>query len=137
MKNKALNLGLILSSLLGYLEWGQGNKTFLLQAEMEVVSKLFNDFMAAFHPFTILPLLGQLLLLITLFQKQPSKVLTYVGMSCIGLLLAFMFFIGLISLNAKILLSTLPFLALAVLTIRTLRNREKNDPRPPAAISGQ
>lgn len=124
MKKKALNLALILTSLLGYLEWGQGNNIFLLQAEIEVVSKLFHDFLAAFHPFTVLPLLGQLLLLYTLFQKQPGKALTYAGMGCTGLLLVFMFFIGLIGLKARILLSTLPFLLVAGLTIRENRKKE-------------
>ena len=123
MKHKILNLALVLTSLIGYLEWGTGSKMFLFQGEMEILSKLFTDPGSVLHPFTLLPLFGQILLLVTLAQKQPGKWLTYIGLACIGILLVFMFVIGLISFNYKILLSTLPFLVTAVLTIRHLRRK--------------
>ena len=124
MKHRLLNLGMILGSLLGYLEWGQGNSTFLFQAEIEVISKLFGDFASTMHPFTLLPLFGQILLIATLFQQRPNKILTYIGIGCIGVLLAFICFIGIISLNIKVFASTLPFLALTVWIIR--ENRKTN-----------
>src|SRR6187551_2511251 len=99
MKSRILNLLLILTSLLGYLEWGGGNSAFLFHAEAEIVSKLFTDPISTLHPFTLLPLLGQFVLLFTLFQKSPGKALTFIGMTGIGVLLVFMSIIGLISLN--------------------------------------
>jgi len=130
MKSKILNILLVLTSLLGYLEWGRDNKQFLFQAEAEIVSKLFSDPTSVIHPFTILPLAGQILLLITLFQKTPNKILTFIGIGGIGVLLALMFVIGLISLNFKILSSTIPFLVTGWLTIRhhlkTSRSHLKN-----------
>ncbi|MCB9186410.1 MAG: hypothetical protein H6601_06650 [Flavobacteriales bacterium] len=114
MKAKLLNLVLILTSLIGYLEWGGGNSTFLVQGEWDVLAKLFINPTSAAHPFTLLPLVGQLLLVITLFQKKPSAWLTYLGMGGIGLLLLLMFVIGLMGLNFKILLSTVPFLMVCV-----------------------
>ena len=39
MKHKILNFSLVLTSLIGYLEWGSGSKTFLFQGEMEIISK--------------------------------------------------------------------------------------------------
>ncbi len=130
MKAKILNLLIVHASLLGYLEWGKNNKIFLLQAEVEIVSKLFNDPTSVIHPFTILPLAGQILLVTTLFQKSPNKILTFIGIGEIGVLLGLMFVIGLISLNFKILLSTIPFLVIGYLTIRhhlkTTRNHLKN-----------
>lgn len=124
MKHKILNLSLVLTSLIGYLEWGTDSKMFLFQGEMEILSKLFTDPTSVAHPFTLLPLFGQLLLLVTLVQKQPNKILTYTGLGCIGILLAFMFVIGLMSFNVKILLSAVPFLVTAVFTIRHLREKE-------------
>ncbi len=118
MKSKLLNLGLFLSSLIGYLEWGQDNHQFLFQSEAEIISKLFTDPMSMLHPFTILPLFGQILLIITLFQKQPGRIMTYTAIACIGILLLLMFVIGIISMNFKILFSTLPFLILGFITIR-------------------
>jgi len=124
MKSKILNLSLILTSLIGYLEWGGNNKMFLFQGEMEIVSKLFNNPTSAIHPFTLLPLIGQILLTFTLFQKNPSKILTFLGFGGIGILLLFMFVIGLMSANFKILISTVPFLVTGILVIRYYR--EKN-----------
>ncbi len=123
MKRKILNGLAVLTSLVGYLEWGGGNSSFLFQAEWEVLGKFVSDPVAAAHPFTLLPLLGQVLLLITLFQREPSRWLTYIGIACLSLLLVFMFLIGLLSLNFKILLSTIPFIVAAVLAIIEVRSK--------------
>lgn len=121
MKGKLLNLGLILSSLIGYLEWGTDNSMFLFEAELDILVKLFTDPLSVLHPFTLIPLIGQLVLAYTLFQKEPSKILTYIGMAGIALLLFLMFAIGLMSLNYKIILSTTPFIVVSILTIWHLR----------------
>ncbi len=120
-KIKILNLLLILSSLLGFLEWGKDSKLFLFQAEAEVISKLFTDPKSVLHPFTLLPLAGQILLLITLFQEKPSKILTFISVGSLGLLLAFMFVIGIVSLNIKIFFSTLPFLVISFFVIKQFK----------------
>ena len=126
MKPKILNALLVLTSLLGYLEWGKDNKQFLFQAEVEIVSKLFTDPTSVIHPLTLLPLAGQLLLLITLFQKSPNKLLTFIGIGGLSLLRGLMLFIGIISLNLKILCSTLPFLVLGFITIQHHLSPSKN-----------
>ncbi|MBI3218195.1 MAG: hypothetical protein HYZ44_01655 [Bacteroidetes bacterium] len=117
-KLKILNGLLILTSLVGYLEWGKGNHQFLAEAEFEVVSKLIADPLSVWHPFTLLPMVGQILLLLTLFQSTPSRMISTVGIACLGVLLVFMFAIGLLGLHFKIVASTLPFLTLAALAIR-------------------
>jgi len=125
MKSKFLNFLIILTSLLGFLEWGKDKRLFLFQAEAQIISKLFTNPASAIHPLTIAPLVGQIMLLITLFQKTPNKILTFISIGALGVLLGLMFFIGLISLNLKILLSTIPFLIVAFLTInyhRKVRN---------------
>jgi uncharacterized membrane protein len=123
IKDKLLNVCLILTSFIGYLEWGGNNSMFLLQGEIEIFSKFVQDPNSIVHPFILLPLIGQLLLLYTLFQKRTNKIITYIGIGGIGILLLFMFLIGLISLNYKILISTIPFLITAVLTVRNYHNR--------------
>lgn len=130
MKQKIINLLLIVSSLLGYLEWGGGNHLFLLQAEGEIFKKLFNDPISVIHPFTILPFAGQIILAITLFQKTPSKVLTYIGIASIILLFLLMLFIGISTKNLKIFSSTIPFIFLSVLTILRFRKAYKNNSHP-------
>lgn len=124
MKSKILNSLLLITSLLGYLEWGDNSHSFLFQAEGEIFSKLVTDPISIFHPFTLLPLLSQIILIITLFQKKPSKLLTYISIVGLGILLVFMFVIGLLSLNYKIIISTIPFLTISVLAIRHYRKIE-------------
>jgi hypothetical protein len=127
MKSKILNLLLIITSLIGYLEWGGNNHILLFQAEVEIISKIFIDPLSVIHPFTVLPMIGQIILLLTLFQKKPSKILTFIGIFGLGSLLALMFVIGLISLNPKIFFSTIPFFVTAILTIRYHRKRGDNE----------
>ncbi len=123
MKSKILNACLVLTSLFGYLEWGADNRSFLFQAEWEVLRRLASEPLSVIHPFTLIPLLGQVLLLITIFQKEPSRWLTYIGIGSLSLLLLLMAFIGAISLNFKILLSTVPFFITAVLAIMAARKK--------------
>ncbi len=125
MKSKILNLVLLLTSLIGYLEWGGDNKMFLYEIEWDVLTKMVKDPLSVLHPLTLLPMAGQILLLITLFQKTPSKLLTYIGMGCIGILLLLMFAIGIMNQDFKILGSTIPFLATAVLVVIHNRRMSK------------
>lgn len=121
MKSKILNVFLIISSLFGFLEWGHNYSMFLFQAEAEIISKFFTNPISVLHPFTILPFVGQVLLLLTLFQKNPSKIMTYIGISGIGILFSLMFLIGCLSINFKIISSTIPFLTLGYYTFTYCR----------------
>jgi cobalamin biosynthesis protein CobD/CbiB len=121
MKTKLYTLGVIISSLFGYLEWGNDNHAFLYNVEGEVLHKLFSEPGSILHPFVIFPLLGQLILLTTLTMKNANKWIIFIGISCIGCLLGFMFFVGVISQNLKIMLSVIPFMIFAYLTINIVR----------------
>lgn len=126
MKSKILNLLLLISSLFGYLEWGKTNRLFLFQAEAEIILKAIDNPISMMHPFVLLPLFGQILLLITLFQSTPNRTLTFIGIGTLTILLGFMFVIGLMSLNGKIICSTIPFLVLTILTIRYHIKKQKS-----------
>jgi hypothetical protein len=117
MKAKILNALLLVTSLFGYLEWGGNNHLFLFQAEGEIFSKLISDPTSVIHPFILLPIIGQALLLITLFQKTPQKLISYISIGSLGVLLAFMLIVGIMSLNLKIIVSTIPFLVTVVYTV--------------------
>lgn len=118
MNSKFYNFILIITSLVGYLEWPVNNHMFLFQAEMEIISKIFNSPESVIHPFIFFPIIGQLILLYTLFQKEPNKILTFISIGSLGILLSFMFLIGILSQNIKILISTIPFLSIAILAIK-------------------
>lgn len=52
---------------------GKGPESFLFQMEAEIVSKIFSAPGSVIHPFTILPLIGQLILLFTLFKSNQVE----------------------------------------------------------------
>lgn len=124
MQKKIINLLTILSSLCIYLEWGNHQHSFLASAEAEVFRKLLTEPSDVLHPLTILPLAGQIILLISLFQKIPARRLTLTGLALLGILPLFICVIGIISLNYKIALSTLPFLICSMYAIRINRRPE-------------
>ena len=107
--------------MFGYLEWGRDNAMFLFQGEMEILRRLFNDPMSVAHPLVLLPLFGQIILLISLLPRVPHRLLTFLGIAGLGLLLGLICFIGVITRNPKVFLSTLPFIFTAVYTIRSYR----------------
>ena len=118
MKSKLLSILLLITSLIGYLEWSGNNHKFLYQAEIEVLQKLFNNPIPILHPFTILPILGQLCLIVTIFQSKPNKKLIYFSILALGVLFVFMFIVGIMALNYKIIISTIPFILISFFAIR-------------------
>lgn len=124
INTKTLNIGLLITSLSGYLEWGGGNQIFLWQAEWNILSQLFSNPTQVIHLFTLVPMLGQTLLIISLFFPKYFRWLTFAGIVCIGLLLYFMFVIGLLGLSIKILLSTLPYTILSLWALWLLYKKQ-------------
>ncbi|MCU0442979.1 MAG: hypothetical protein MUE96_11320 [Bacteroidia bacterium] len=123
-KSKWYCLGLVFSSLLGYLEWGNNQHVVLWQAEWDILSTLAVNPMQVIHPLTIIPLIGQLLLIICMLQHSPNKWLIWTGMGAIASLLVLMFAIGLLGLRWRIVGSTLPFIITASLTTRYLLKKD-------------
>ena len=134
-----LNILLLLTSLIGYLEWGTDMHAFLFEVEYELIFGAMGNRETITHPFVLVPLVGQVLLLTTLFQRRPSKALTYSGMVSIGLLLSFLLFIGLMGMNVRILLSALPFNAVVVFILIYYRRLRKTNTgkESPAGIGNQ
>ncbi len=66
----------------------------------------------------MLPFIGQLLLLISLFQSPPKRWLTLAGLLCTGMLMLFLFVIGLLTAHTGIVASTLPYLLIALFVLK-------------------
>lgn len=121
---KLLNFCLLLTFLIGYLEWGKTSHLFIFQAEAELFSKAFDKPLEVLHPFILIPFAGQLLLLFTLFQKEPGKLLTFISLGCLSLLILLLFLIGLMSMNVKMIACSLPFIITGILIIRQYRKKK-------------
>lgn len=125
-KKRVLILLLFLSTFFGYLEWGDDQSSFLIETELEIFSKGIKDPLSVLHPFTLIPFIGQILLLISLFQKAPKKWLVIAAIIGLGLLFGLILFIGIIGPNWKILVSSLPFWLISILLIREFRKSFKS-----------
>jgi len=127
LKIKFLIILVVVSSFFGFLEWGNKHY-FLIQIEIELILKATTDFKSVIHPLTVIPFLAQLLLIISLFQLKPNRLLVSISILGLLLLIGFIFLIGLIGLNWKISLSCLPFLITSIFVLVNLfKKNEKND----------
>lgn len=111
---------LLLASLTGYLEWAD-QQAFVFQVEWQILEKIFSDPLSLLHPLIVAPLAGQVLLLLALFRSFPNRKLIYTGMAFIGLLYLVLLLVAVLSLNVRVFASSVPFLVLAVITLRRLR----------------
>lgn len=130
MKRKVLNVLLILTALFGDLEWTRTGYTFLFDAEADLFSRLLVHSHEIVHPISIILLAGHVVLFITLFQKKPGTLLTYTGLGILGLLIGYLFAVGVLALNVRLVLSTIPFLVVAVLTMRHYRESDRENSNP-------
>lgn len=115
---KLLLLLLFISSFTGYLEWGNGQYGFIWQEELVILQKGMNDPAAVFHPFILLPLFGQVLLLISLLRTRPERWLLFSGIAALAVLFLFLLLVGLLSSNVYITAFSLPFILLSLFAIR-------------------
>lgn len=109
MKKPALLLSVV-TFFFCYLEWGVGQSAFLYEAAYQVFLHRESAGDNLSHPFILLPLAGLLVLIYQAFQPVPSRRWVYLGLALPGLLVLFLMFIGAVSQNIKIVVSTLPFL---------------------------
>jgi hypothetical protein len=68
---------------------------------------------AFLHPLVLLPMMGQLLLILAIFQKSPGRRLIVSGQLLLSVLVLLVLTTGLLKLNWKIVASTLPYLLLS------------------------
>lgn len=123
LQPRILSLSIILCSLFPYLSWGKGsNSAFLFEIEWQIFSHLNTDVAALLHPMVIVPIIGQLFILIfgVIYPKIP---MVYLGILCLFILIGFVMFIGFFSQNFKIILSCIPFLLSSVLYILLVKKK--------------
>ncbi len=127
MKNSQLKILLLISTFIGYLEWGTDQSSFIVQSEWEVLKKLPEDPLSLLHPFILLPVAGQLLLLFDIIKKNKGKKLSVIAIVLMSLLYLMILFIGLLDMNFKKILSALPFFILSFVIIRSKNTKTSTD----------
>ena len=122
--NRLLILGLLIAFQFCYLEW-PNHSMFVFEAEYDIFSKtesLFNNLM---HPIILLGLITQLLLLLGFVLKYFNKKINNIAVLLLSILVLFIFLIGVLDWNYKIITSTTPFLILAGIYFTKLRKIKK------------
>jgi len=117
-QKKILNFLLLLSFQMGYLSWGHGGSMFIFQGEVLLFTKAIKDPLSLIHPFILIPFLGQLLLVYTLFQQEPRRAFTLLGLGSMGILMLMLLFIGVLKLDYIITGCALPFFIMAFFIVR-------------------
>lgn len=120
MRTKYFIIGMLLSSLMVYLEWGGGQHLFLYETELDVLYRLVTNPNSVLHPLVLLPIVGQILLICALFHSPIKRNLVVLGIIGLSTLLCTILLVGILDTNLKIFASTLPFFLFCVLTLRAL-----------------
>ncbi|MCB9277068.1 MAG: hypothetical protein H6564_23750 [Lewinellaceae bacterium] len=110
-----------LSFFFCYMEWGKDQSAFVFEAAYQILFRQGDKASSFQHPLVLAPFVGQLFILIALFLKRPDRRLVWAGIILMGLLVFFVLLAGALSLNAKTILSVLPFIASAVWSVRLFR----------------
>jgi heme A synthase len=122
---KLINLGLLLSFLICYLEWGQDMSGFLFQMEYDLFADASNSISSFLHPLILLPFIGQVVLLVSMFLRKPHRKLTLVVIAFLGVLVFMVLLVGVLSLNFKIIISAFPFVLISAYYVFSFQKRIK------------
>ena len=115
---------LILSILFLYFEWGGNNKAFAFQMIGDIFS---SGKESLFHPLILLPLLGIIGLLYSLFKTNGSKKILWISILMPGVLVLLTLIVSLMSVNLKMAVAPVVFILLSVyLFIEQNRSRKDN-----------
>jgi hypothetical protein len=120
---RLLNLGLLLTFLFCYLEWPPNNSMFIFQGEYEIFTKTKNWVSNFTHPLIVLGLIAQLIMIYAVITPKINTKLNHLGIIILTPIVLLFFVAGLLSLNLKIIGSTLPFLGLVVYYVVLARKK--------------
>lgn len=123
MMLRFINIGLLLAFSLCYMEWGQGNSSFVFQTQYALFSKMDDLWASITHPLILSGLIGQLLLLYCAFKSTPNRTVNAIGILILSPVVLLTLLAGALSVNLKMIASTIPFLILAVVYFLRFRKR--------------
>lgn len=110
LTQKILLAGILVSFLFCYLQWSGSSHGFIFQLEYEVLKESLHHPWKVLHPFTLIPFLGQLLLLLALLRKKSPGWIVWTGIAFVLLLPLMLLIVALLAKNIRIGASVLPVL---------------------------
>jgi hypothetical protein len=119
MKLRLLHIAFLVSFLACYLEWGKGRWAFIAEVDYEIFAK--KQLINFFHPVILAGFISQFIFLYGAIAKRPFRWITITALILAGLIVLLCLFVGVLSTNAKIILSTLPYLFFCLVYFRSTR----------------
>ncbi|MCG2611946.1 hypothetical protein LZZ90_10550 [Flavobacterium sp. SM15] len=111
------NIGILFTSLLGYMEWGKGQNSFIYEIEYELFFKKPHLIENLTHPILLASLSGQILIIYCIVKNKKTAKSNIVGMILLSLIMLLILLAGALSSNAKMIFSTFPFLIFSAILI--------------------
>lgn len=112
-----LPLLLVLAAGCCYVEWANESAT-LFQMEWIILRSLGSAAYNFLHPVVLMPMVGQLLLLVSMLRVRPLRALVLTGIAMLGILVLLVLLAGIMGRQLLMILSCLPFIGLAILYVR-------------------
>ena len=109
-----INIGLLLTFSLGYMEWGQGYSSYIFEITAKLFSNWHDLLQSLVNPLILAGLAGHIILIWCAFQEKPNRKLNIAGILILTPVIALVLLAGALSGNWKMILSALPFTALVV-----------------------
>lgn len=111
---RLLNLGLLIAFQFCYLEW-PNHSMYVFEAEKEIFTKTENWISNFTHPIILIGLVTQIVLLLGAILPNINSKINTLSVLLLGVLVLLFAVVGVLSLNYKIIFSTLPFLIVTVI----------------------
>lgn len=107
-KPAVIYLGLCLTFLFCYTEWGNQQHSFIFQIIYEILAQA--DLLKALtHPLILAGLLGLLIFIYAILSKSVHRSIPLFGVVMLSAVVILFSLAGILSFNLKIIASTLPF----------------------------
>jgi low temperature requirement protein LtrA len=120
---KVLNLALLLAFQFCYLHWPPNNSMFIYNVAYELLTNTNHLVDNLMHPIILLGIGAQILLLLGAILPDFNSKFNTFSVLLLGTLVLLFLVVGILSANFKIIISTVPFLGMAVLYFAKLKSK--------------
>lgn len=129
-KPAIIYLGLCLSFLVCYTEWGDHQHSFIFQIIYEVLSQS-GTLKALSHPLILAGLLGLMIFIYATLARSVHRIIPWLGVLMLSAVVIMFSLAGILSLNLKIIASTLFFWIMVIWFFKY----RKSDPHKPLQVT--
>jgi hypothetical protein len=124
---RLLKIALFVTFLICYLDFGHDGSGFVGQIEYLIIKNLNVDISSLQNPLFILAFIGQILILISVFNSNHSNGLIFLGIKLLGVIVLLILIFGIFLLSIKMIVSTIPFICVVILYILKAKSKRRGE----------